>query len=79
MSSDAKSYTVDIVSTKLLIKKLKIAPSLALAHEQLMAKKHAKYPLTRVEVKVFHLPKDRKVLLMTLCFWDNYQKVSFWV
>ena len=60
MSADAESYTVDIVSAKLLIRKLKIAPSLALAHEKIMAKKNAKYPLTRVEVKVFHLPKGQK-------------------
>ena len=59
MSADAESYTVDIVSAKLLIRKLKIAPSLALAHEKLMAKKNAKYPLTRVEFKVFHLPKGQ--------------------
>ena len=60
MSANAESYTVDIVSAKLLIRKLKIAPSLALAHEKLMAKKNTKYPLTRVEVKVFHLPKGQK-------------------
>ena len=34
MSADAESYTVDIVSAKLPIWKLKIAPSLGLAHEK---------------------------------------------
>ena len=57
MSADAEIYTVDIVSAKLLKRKLKIAPSLALAHEKLMANKNAKYPLTRVEFKVFSLAK----------------------
>ena len=65
MSADAESYTVDIVSAKLLIRKLKIAPGLSLAHENVMAKTNAKYPLTRLEVKVFHLPKGQK------CFGSN--------
>ncbi len=53
-------HTVEIVSARLWMRKLKIAPSLALAHEKLLLKKSAKYPVTRVEVKVFHLPTGQK-------------------
>lgn len=53
-------HSVDIVSAKLWMRKLKITPSLALAHEKLLMKKTAKYPVNRVEVKVFHLPSGLK-------------------
>ena len=53
-------HQVEIISAKLWMRKLKIAPSLALAHEKMLTKKTAKYPLTRVEVKVFHLPQGQK-------------------
>ena len=53
-------HTMEIVSAKLWIRKLKIAPSLGLAHEKMLTRKTAKYPLSRVEVKVFHLPAGQK-------------------
>ncbi len=56
----AGDHTIEILSAKLWMRKLKISPSLALAHEKILAKKSAKYPITRVEVKVFHLPAGQK-------------------
>jgi len=53
-------HTMEIISAKLWVRKLKITPSLVLAHEKMLAKQTAKYPLTRVEVKVFHLPSGQK-------------------
>ena len=53
-------HTMEIVSAKLWMRKLKIAPSLGLAHEKMLTRKTAKYPLSRVEVKVFHLPAGQK-------------------
>lgn len=53
-------YTIEIISAKLWIRKLKISPSLALAHEKMLTKQTAKYPITRVEVKNFHLPAGLK-------------------
>ena len=41
-------YMVEILSAKLLMRKLKIAPSLALAREKMMTKNNVKYPVTRV-------------------------------
>ena len=61
MSSEAEgTFHVEILSAKLLVRKLKISPNLALAHEKILANKPARYPITRVEVKVFHLPKGQK-------------------
>ena len=60
MGDGTEEYTVEIMAAKLLIRKMKIAPSLALAHEKMLMEHTAKYPLTRVEVKVFHLPAGQK-------------------
>ena len=60
MGTDNAEYMVEILSAKLLMRKLKIASSLALAHEKIMIKINAKYPVTREEVKVVHLPIDQK-------------------
>lgn len=60
MSSEANpSFRIEIISAKLHIRKLKIAPNLILAHEKILATRSAKYPITRVEVKVFHLPQGQ--------------------
>ena len=58
--SDAtESFKVDILSAKLFSIKLKITPSLCLAHERNLHQKTAKYPITPVECKVTHLPQDK--------------------
>lgn len=53
-------YKIEIVSAKLFVRRLKIAASLCLAHEKMLATTPAKYPLTRVECKVIHLPQGQK-------------------
>ena len=59
--SDVTEYfKVDILSAKLFVRKLKITPSLCLAHERILQQKTAKYPITRVECKVIHLPQGQK-------------------
>ena len=58
---------IDIISAKLYVRKLKITPSLVLAHERILQNETAKYPITRVECKVIHLPIN-KVFLLTICF-----------
>ena len=55
-----ESFKVDILSAKLFMRKLKITPSLCLAHERILQQKTAKYPITRVECKVIHLPQGQK-------------------
>ena len=58
--SDAtESFKVDILSAKLFVRILKSTPSLCLAHERILQQKTAKYPITRVECKVIHLPQGQ--------------------
>ena len=59
-SDVTESFKVDILSAKLFVRKLKITPSLCLAHERILQQKSAKYPITRVECKVIHLPQGQK-------------------
>ena len=51
---------INILSAKLYIRKMKITPSLVLAHERMLQNQSAKYPITRVECKVIHLPKNQQ-------------------
>ena len=53
-------YMIEILSAKLFIRKLKISPSLCLAHERILQTKTAKYPISRVECKIIHLPQGQK-------------------
>ena len=59
-SDVTESFKVDILSAKLFVRKLKITPSLCLAHERILQQKTAKYPITRVDCKVIHLPQGQK-------------------
>ena len=44
-------YSVHIQEANLLVRRVKISPSVLLAHAQSLSKTTAKYPLTRIEVK----------------------------
>ena len=59
-SDVTESFKVYILSAKLFVRKLKITPSLCLAHERILQQKTATYPITRVECKVIHLPQGQK-------------------
>ena len=59
-SDVTESFKVDILSAKLFVRKLKITPSLCLAHERILQQKTAKYPKTRMECNVIHLPQGQK-------------------
>lgn len=45
-------YKVNIHSATLLVRKVRINPSILLAHEKVLQKTTAKYPVTRAEVKI---------------------------
>ena len=47
-SDVTESFKVVILSAKLCKRKLKITPSLCLAHERILQQRTAKYPITRV-------------------------------
>ena len=59
-SDVTESFKVHILSAKLFVRNLKITPRLCLAHERILQQKTAKYPITRVECKVIHLPQGQK-------------------
>lgn len=65
----APDCRIEIISAKLFIRKLKITPSLALAHEKILQTKPALYPITRVECKIIHLPSGQKNFAHENVFW----------
>ena len=59
-SDVTESFKVDILSAKLIVRKLKITPSLCLAHERILQQKTEKYPIAHMECKVIHVPQWQK-------------------
>ena len=59
-SDVTESFKVDILSVKLFVRKLKITPSLCLAHERILQQNTEKYSITHVKCKVIHLPQRQK-------------------
>ena len=59
-SDVTESVKVDTLSAKLFVRKLKITPSLCLAHRRILQQKTEKYPITHVECKVIHLSHGQK-------------------
>lgn len=56
-ASDIKVKVV-ISDATLMIRKVKLNPSVLLAHQKVLATTTAKYPITRAEVKVLTIPSD---------------------
>lgn len=57
MCAPVNPRTVKILSAKLLVRKVKIAPSVALGHARAIEIQSAKYPIRRVVVKSFTVPR----------------------
>lgn len=55
LMSSSKDCTIRITEASLLVRRVKIAPGILLAHARALSKSTAKYPLTRVEVKAISL------------------------
>ena len=60
MAKTAGEYKMEVMSAKLFVRKVKITPSLVLANEKMLGRSPAKYPITRVECKVIHLPQGQR-------------------
>jgi hypothetical protein len=56
MTSEAELYKIKIVSAVMRIRKVKIAPSIYLAHAKVLESGMAKYPIRRVICKTFTIP-----------------------
>ena len=50
-------YKVVITHAALLVRRVRVNPSVALGHARALEKAHAVYPLTRSEIKVFSVPQ----------------------
>lgn len=53
LDASGKNYSVHITDASLIVRRVKIAPGILLAHAKALSKGSAKYPFTRVEVKPF--------------------------
>ena len=56
MSTGAQSFKVKITAASLLIRKIKISPSVYLAHAKTLENGMAKYPIRRMICKTFTIP-----------------------
>ena len=56
MATGAQAFTIKIVSAYMLIRKVKISPSVYLAHAKALESGLAKYPIRRVICKSFTIP-----------------------
>ena len=56
MATDA-DFKVKIKEASLFVRKAKLSPSVQLAHMKALEKSTAKYPIRRVETKIFSIPK----------------------
>jgi hypothetical protein len=56
MSGVAKSFNVHITYAALQVRRVKISPSILIAHAKVLSTKTAKYPISRVEMKSFTIP-----------------------
>lgn len=55
LMSASKNCAIRITEASLLVRRVKIAPGILLAHARALSKSTAKYPLTRVEVKAISM------------------------
>ena len=51
---------MEVMSAKLFVRKVKITPSLVLSNERMPGRLPAKYPITRAECNVIHLPQGQR-------------------
>ncbi|XP_039597116.1 uncharacterized protein F54H12.2-like [Polypterus senegalus] len=61
MSGDAECYKVIITSASLFVKKVKVSPAVKLGHAYALTSANAKYPVERVNIKVFSMPAGIRV------------------
>lgn len=73
-STDEKSYKLEIVDAILLVRKVKINPSVMVAHARALKHCNAKYCLNRVDLKTISIPKDmQSKMLDNIFIGENFQ------
>lgn len=58
LMSDTTGVKISITDATLLVRKVKISPTVLLAHSRALEKATVKYPLTRVDIRNVSIPKD---------------------
>lgn len=58
LMSESLSVKVNIIEATLLIRRVKINPSVLIAHNKALEHGNAKYPITRTDVKLFTIPSQ---------------------
>lgn len=57
-ATDLNTYKITIEDAVLLIRKVKINPSIAIAHEKTLMKANARFPINRVDIKTITIPAN---------------------
>lgn len=73
-SRDYDNATVKIVDAALLVRKVKINPTVLIAHSRALEKTTAKYPLTRVDIKTVTISRDVQSKTMDNIFLGQLPK-----
>jgi hypothetical protein len=71
--SETSRYTLKITDAQLLVRKVKLASAVAIAHETALSSISARYFITRVEVKHFSIPKDLMSHSVSNLFLGKYK------
>lgn len=67
-------YKINITDAVLLVRKVKINPSVALANEIFLKKSNARYNIERVEIKSFVIPEGTSSRVLDNCFISQMPK-----
>lgn len=73
-NTPAAGYKIKIESCTLFVRKIKVSPSVALAHERALEKSTAKYPIDRVVTKVISVPVGQMSLQQDHVFLGQLPK-----
>lgn len=61
MAGDANQYKLHLLEASLYVKKVKVSPDVKIGHAQALMTSNAKYPIERVAVKVYSIPRGLRV------------------
>ncbi|XP_060091260.1 uncharacterized protein F54H12.2-like [Heteronotia binoei] len=64
-----------ILSASLFVKKVRVAPGVRLGHAEALFTANAKYPVDRVDIKVFSIPTGSRVSNQENLFWGQLPKL----
>ena len=63
------AFKIKLHDVKLLIRKIKLSPSVFVAHAKALEIGHAKYPIKRVVCKTFTIPRGNLDFTLENLFW----------